>query len=275
MCKISDAHLPSFFHIPFDIRAHPEPPHGPWLVPSKLYAEVNPKAAVNSHDRGASSYVQGRRSLLRFVAERKRHLLLLNENMKQNLGQSRVKNLVFRQDMHELVLGLLQDAVIRSLRWGLQHPKAGLIARCDEGVAAVEKIEGVGCLLYIDTTKNFKLLEEEFEKSVADCHTLVDQITKWERKQQRLGKRAADDPRTTFPPALNLAYSHPPAHFPMAQYKDKKIPVYSLKDMLGAKKVQELLKGTVFEDARALILREGNLTTNAQMLLLRLQGYLT
>jgi hypothetical protein len=190
------------------------------------------------------------------------------------MGVRKRRELVWRNDMDELVLGLLQNAVIKSLKWGLQHPKAGLVARCDEGASGVESIDGVSCLVYRDIIKSCVDLEAEVDRLVKDSHYFHDRVSSIEafgRRKRGMG----NDSIQRHPPALSVAYSHPPAPYPSAPYKDRIIPVYSLTDLLGKENMGELLKETSFESARAIVLKEGNLTTNAQMALLRLQEYLS
>jgi hypothetical protein len=203
----------------------------------------------------------------------KRAGALVNENQRNTMSVVKRKNLVWRENMDEFVLGLLQNAVVRSLRWGLQHPKAGLVARCDEGASGVESIDGVACLLYKDTIKSFLDLDVVVDKLVHECHYFHQRVSKFEATGRRL-KGTSQELIEKFPPALSVAYSHPSTPYPSAPYKDRIMPVYSLVDMLGEEKMAELLKETSFEGARAIVLKEGNLTTNAQMALLRLQEYL-
>jgi hypothetical protein len=185
------------------------------------------------------------------------------------------KNLKWRKDMDEIVLDLLQKAVVKSLRWGLQHPKAGLVARCDEGASAMNNIDGVACLFYQNTINTYVELEALADKLVHECHYFHHRVTSIEAVGRR--KRGPSEGVHTsipHPPALDIKHSHPPAPYPSARYKDRIVPVYSLMDLLGEQKTRELLKETSFEDARAVVVKEGNLTTNAQMALLKLQEYM-
>lgn len=177
--------------------------------------------------------------------------------------------------MDEFVLGLLQNAVVRALRWGFQHPKAGLLARCDEGASVMESIDGVACLLYKNTIESHLDLEAKVDKLVNECRFFYDRVVNLEATGKRLRGTSQEHTLMQRPPALNIAYSHPQEPNPSAPYKDRIVPVYSLMDMLGEEKVGELLSNTAFEDAQAIVLKEGNLTANAQMALLRLQEYLS
>jgi hypothetical protein len=275
LCKITAARLPSFFQIPFEILPHPEPPHPLCVVPSRLFVELTPEVAAKSTKKGAASYAQARRSVLRFVTSAKRVGVFVNEYQRDAMGVFKRKNLVWREDMDEFVLGLLQNAVVRALRWGFQHPKAGLVARCDEGASGIKSVDGVACLLYKDTIKSHLHLEAKVNKLVNECRFFHDRVVNLETAGKRLEGTGQEHTLMKHPPALSISYSHPREPNPSAPYKDRIVPVYSLTDMLGEEKVGELLSNTTFEDARAIVLKEGNLTANAQMALLRLQEYLS
>lgn len=176
--------------------------------------------------------------------------------------------------MDEFVLRLLQSAVVRSLRWGLQHPKAGLVARCDDGAGGVESIDGVACLIYLETIKSdHSTIEAKMDRNIDIVQSLRAKVEDIERDIRKHNNIETFRLRRK-PPEMSIVARRPPARYPSAPYRDHIIPVYSLMDLIGEEKMVELVKDTVFDDARAIVIKEGNLTTNAQMALLRLQEYM-
>ncbi|KAE9972224.1 hypothetical protein Vi05172_g11541 [Venturia inaequalis] len=279
-CNITDAHLPSFFQIPFEVLPHIDPPHQFYLVPTRLFADVTPN--VSYKKTGASNYAQCRQSVLKHVLEEKIHTALINHSQREDMGETKNNKsprfrqrsgVRWRQDMDEFVLGLLQSAVVRSLKWGLQHPKAGLVTRCDDGAANIESIDGVACFIYRETLKSHSDLEAKIDTYISTAQSLSAKIGRTEM-DIRLHNNLDNDHRRRKPPVMSLAASHSPARYSSARYRDRIVPVYSLTDLLGEEKMRDLFKDTAFEDARAFVVKEGNLTTNAQMALLRLQEYM-
>jgi hypothetical protein len=223
--------------------------------------------------------------MLRWLAGKKRWSGVTNQTQYMKLGPAKRKAMKWKGDMEDFVLGLLRRAVLRSLRWGLQHPNSGAVVRCDQGADGVQQLEGVACLLYRDsfTSQRLRDLEEQVEPAVALCDRFVESVIKiqWnaETKRGKTARRKYDLPAYTslhaFPPRLNPRLSNPPPEFSTAPYKGGKIAVYSMIDLLGEEKTNELLQGTAFEDARCLALKEVNLTGSAQEWLLKLQLYMT
>lgn len=175
--------------------------------------------------------------------------------------------------MDDFVLRLMQNAVVRSLRWALQHPKAGLVTRCDGGGSSVESIDGVACLMYRESIKTYSNLEAKIDLLIDTCHRYGQKV---QEVRKRIGQknRESSDGITKLPLSMSVALGCSSARYASTRYKDGIIPVYSLTDMLGEEKMGELLKDTPFEDARTIVVTGGSLTTNAQLALLRLQGYL-
>ncbi|QDS71544.1 hypothetical protein FKW77_005425 [Venturia effusa] len=271
-CQITMAHLPSFFQIPFDFLPSPNPPHRTSIVPARLFSDVTP--GVSYQKSGGSAYVQSRKSVLKYVTAKEKSGQLMAADPSSN-GQRR-KNLSkkpWRKDMDEVVLGLLQDAVVKSLKWGLKHLKAGLVVRCDGGASCVESIDGVACFIYQQTFGRHSDVEAQIDEHIHFAQSMIETVAKIEmaiRKHNNLNI----DGNARQPPTMSLAACRPVVRYPVAPYKDRIIPVYSLMDLLGETKMEKLLKGTAFEDTRAFTIKEGNLTTNAQMALLRLHEYM-
>jgi hypothetical protein len=186
--------------------------------------------------------------------------------------------------MDEFLLNLLRGVVVRSLKWSLLHPKTKGVAEC-AGVEQVEGLDDVACFLYIQSLKSQTLrnLQAEVEAAAARCNGYVEQFKKIRQVTKKKSGTAGianhslpgQSSLSSFPPRPNPKVTDPPLQYPTLPYRDKRIPVYSLKDLLGEGRTTDLLKETVFEDSRYLVVKEGRLTANAQMALMKLQGYLT
>jgi hypothetical protein len=202
----------------------------------------------------------------------------------ERIGKANIKNLIWRADMDELLRDLLRGVVVRSLRWSLVHPMTNGVGKCD-GMEHLETLDDVACVLRIWSQPRQAILDaaEEVEACIARCDALADKLRnfeKWVRRRQgKGGLRDFNVPTqvlvSTSIPRLNPELRNPALEFPTVPYRDKRIPLYCLVDMLGNEKTTELLKDTVFEKSSYLVVKQGRLTAGAQMALMRLQGYLT
>ena len=281
----TQARLPSSLLLDLDVKLDPSPPHNPHLVPSTLFSRSSPSAPQNPQVQGPKTYVQPRLALLKWLSEGKktRWRQIVHARMQDKLGGRALRQLVWRSDMEDFVLGLLRKVVERKLRWILRRGGPGSIVRSDGGVADAKEMQDVGCVIYTGSLSSLELSRVKLE--VEDGFVKAEQLANgfWNllknarakakpREQEALNNWAK---ASRFPPHLNPRFVNPPLHFTTVTCGGRAVPVYSLVDMIGMDKTEELLKDTIFQDARCVVLKEGRITCGAQMWLLRLQAYLT
>lgn len=133
-----------------------------------------------------------------------------------------------------------------------------------------KSIDGAACFIYQQTFWPHSKLEAKIDKNIWNIQLAIKSIEQDSNRKKNLNARV----QLRKLPSMTVTASRPIVRYPTAPYRDRIIPVYSLIDLLGEHKMGELLKDTAFEETRAFVVKEGNLTTNAQMALLRLQIYL-
>jgi hypothetical protein len=281
---MTKAQLPSYFHVPLDIKKNPDPPHDFWMVPSKLFSASSPAAPSDPAVHGPTAYYQSRQSLFRWITNKdmwKRGIGHRNEERMRLEGRNVLQ---WRADMDGFLLELLRGVVIRALRWSLMHPNSKGVVRC-KSVEQAKRLNGVACIIHVDTLTNQAILAvtAEVEAWSSRCDALVEELRKIETfVKRKKGKAGVRDFNVPWPallsasqPRLNPKLAAPPLEYPTVSYRDRRVPLYSLVDVLGAEKTTELLKGTTYEDSSCFVVKESRLTVGAQMALMKLQGYLT
>ena len=92
-----------------------------------------------------------------------------------------------------------------------------------------------------------------------------------------LGGKTSNAPQV--PSLQNPASVYPPPRYPVTHVNNFEgrqipVPVYGLHELLGEEKLAELVKGSVFEDARCVVLKGGDeRTIKAQLALFRLLNF--
>ena len=287
-CPVTDSLLPRFFFIPFDPKPHPDAPTEWHLLPSTLFAQSSPRTPNDAAVRSPQMYVSGRAALLRFMKARQKGTRRvekwkdLNTAVIKWLAKVKVTHLHLNPDIDDLVLNLLQESVVSALKWPLQRPNAGYIETADKGIDAIDEIDDVACILYVDSPKSPEVedLERQVQLCLTKCDGFVNTIDRWQNVLIGGGKEimrewAAETEAPQLVPRLSAHYSLPRLRFPTVAYRGRKVPVYSLQDLLGVDRTRRLLEGTRFGDAKYLVIKESTQGSyKGQEQLLRLQGYL-
>jgi hypothetical protein len=202
----------------------------------------------------------------------------------ERVGNEKRKNMIWRADMDGFLLDLLRGVVVRSLRWSLVHSKSKGVVHCI-GIEHAETLGDVACILQISSQTSQAMLKAtaDVQACIDRCDALTDELRelkKWVRRREgKSGFRDFNVPAQVLMsasiPRLNPAIRSPPLEYPTIQYRDTRIPLYNLEELLGEEKTKELLEDTIFKKSEYLVVKEGRLTAGAQMALMKLQGYLT
>jgi hypothetical protein len=195
------------------------------------------------------------------------------------------RELRIRPGIEGFVLELLRRGVTKSLAWLFKHPAAGLVKACDGGAYAAGEVEGeVAAVLYLIPSCGPEVEEigQRVAREVIEGEIAGRRVRLWQVSVYgRLHPGETHTPKTSNPaPVQNPAAVYPATEWPIVRVSmpeggSKVLPVYGLWELLGEEKVRELVKGTVFEGKRCVVLNGGDVRSlKAQMALLRLQGYL-
>lgn len=267
-CKLTGLRLPEDFHLKFGLQPHPET-GAPWYLPrlasdQKHKSEPTDLSEQESSDVGestsqpdttvsessnpslkrtlSSAHFTARYDALRFISNlRRRHLRALIPFVWKEDPSLDLDDLVWREDMAEYVLALLRNNVVHRLT-SLGARPVGYISPC-LGWDHIDKHHQVAAVLWLGGPLPMN-------------------------KHIRAGGGSTDEEedkekRDMGPPAYAMVY-----------YRNRYIPAYNLPDLLGRRLLSRLETGCEHFKGSMAVLKQKHLTTEAQLGLWRLMGYL-
>ncbi len=267
-CLVTGARLPAFFHVKFLPVIHPTtgalwfepeehaPSQGkPEIVTARTEEEDSHiedtataqetlkvmKAEKSSSLRSARAqgggYMLASRSLLQVVSQASRRQGAIRKFVPYRWKTSG-DIFIWREDMEEYVLGIIRRTLVGKLKY-LQHRHSGYISTVVEGVDGIQKCKDLGCVLWLGAIKSGASYSNTNLK-----------------------------PPSPFPP-------EGPSPYLMVNYQGHHVPVYNLRAMLGVDCLQALRDSSEIFTGESVMLKAKAITVKTQMLLWRLQIYVT
>ncbi|KAF2803706.1 uncharacterized protein BDZ99DRAFT_452746 [Mytilinidion resinicola] len=266
LCSATLLRLPSDLLLSMQVKLHPTT-EAPWLVPAAL--------ASKSNNHGVPVRYLAQESMILYLTRNKREpwKYTLPLRIVENLG-SAIKKLVWREDMPALLLSILRKQLVANLRWFFGKTSNHLVPCESQSPTDVDHIDDVSCILCLRTlTTGVDHLHTELTQIVLKAEQSADKISKRHRQTYDTSKTSSDPPPHV--PRLKPSLRFPPLHFPTAVWRGRRVPVYSLIDLLGEEHLAELIKDTKFQDEKnVVVMRESRIAVSAQIKLMQLQAYL-
>ncbi|KAF2702653.1 hypothetical protein K504DRAFT_475117 [Pleomassaria siparia CBS 279.74] len=270
-CRSNFIILPAALLITLHPRPHPET-SDPWLLPVSL--------TTNKHHLGVPFRFLGRQLVAQQLGKKSGWKSGLYSRFTEHLGLSKMKKVVWREDMSDLILKLLRKRLLNKLRWSFQ--KVGRLVPCKSPRKEdIEEFEDVSCVLYLDTLKT--RADDIQAQSVRIIKAVEREAEYWANKFNR-GQDPHEDARVTHVPpmwyrgplypTLSPRLRFPPLQFSTTVWRGGKIPVYSLTDLLGAEGMKVLVEGSSLEGVGCVVMRRGRHNVPVEMELMQLQAYL-
>lgn len=276
--------LPSHLLLSLHLKPHPETQE-PWLLPLSISAPRVPKNhgppirfLASMHN---TAYLTRKKAHWRPAIERRFTTLL---------GTTALEKLVWREDMPDLILKLLRDRAVEKLSWYFKW--RGRLALAKSPLPShLEAIDNVSCVLFYGSLKTrAHELQQEAEEIVAD-------IDKWviyfrtnfgsyvdphkSMASVSGGKTAGYKTPSWYEPLVPRLTSRalfPPLEYSTTIWRGRKVPLYSLTDMLGEEKALQLLEMRGDEEAiekrGCWVMKCGRHNVSVELLLLQLNSYL-
>ncbi|KAF2007958.1 hypothetical protein P154DRAFT_453300 [Amniculicola lignicola CBS 123094] len=265
--RILDVNLPAAFLATFHARAHPETEE-PWLLPVSL---TTSKKHLGTAVRVVNSKI--------FIENINRRIWGRYNRLVEKLG-SKVQKIIFREDMATLILSLMQKSLFSKLRWNTKQ--LGRLTPCaSPRVEDIDAIDDVSCVLFFPSLKTpaddiqaraaeiSKTLDKHAHAFAAVSKDFVDPHNRKNVTHHSPGWYHGP-PAPVFHPRVQF----PELEFPTTMWRGRKVPVYSLTDLLGEEMARGVVQGTEHEDKGCVVVRRGRHNVPMEMELLRLQGYL-
>ncbi|KAF2272466.1 uncharacterized protein EI97DRAFT_436957 [Westerdykella ornata] len=290
-CRLTHILLPSDLLLSLHARNHPGTTD-PWILPVSATTTTKKK---EKQQLGAPFRFINRQVVLEELGRRRKWAHSMGPRFEEAVGKTRLSKIVWREDMVDFVLGLMRKRVLGALRWGFgrvgQYVPVASPRTVDLEGMMTQKGNGngngngkgvdVSCVLVLGTLKTHA------EDLQARCKRISDTLKELATSTAEILRPYLDPHRqkgvTHHPPwwyrgplvpTLQPRLWIPPLEFKTTVCGGKKVPVYSLCDLLGEENLNELLADSKFKDDKCLVIPRGRHNVPVETLLMELQAFL-
>lgn len=201
--------------------------------------------------------------------------------MEAHYGSTKVARMVWREDLPSLVTDLMQKQLTNKLSWNFTW-RGRLIPVASPRNEDIEKVDDVSCVLI------FGSLRTRADEIQEQSKSLVEEMQKWSSYiakgwQDKLDPHRSPEVTHTSPawyveplvPHLQPRIRCPELEFKTTTWRSRKVPLYSLTDLLGEEKARQLIEGSKYAGERCVVLKSARHNVPVEILLMRLQAYIT
>jgi hypothetical protein len=198
----------------------------------------------------------------------------------EKFGGHGLKNMVWREDMADLILDMMRKRMAKKLAWNFGF-RGRLIPVASPRTEDIDHLEDVSCVLIV------RSMQTRAEDSQHQAEKHRDELDKWssyfyESFAKILDPHAAPGVTHTSPnwyigplvPRLQPRLQFPELGFPTTVWRGRDVAVYSLTDLLGEAKAQELVEGSKYMGERCVVLKRARHNVPVEILLMQLQAYI-
>ncbi|KAF1839741.1 hypothetical protein BDW02DRAFT_584960 [Decorospora gaudefroyi] len=269
-CRATLISLPAAFLTSLHARPHPTT-NDPWLLPVSL--------TTGKKHFGPPYRFAGRHLITAQLGKKKGWEKGIYGRMVEKFGGRALKQMVWREDMPELIVGLMRERLANKLSWNFEF-RGRLIPVASPLSEDIENVGDVSCVLL------FRSLRTRAHDLQGQAEGHGAELEKW---SSYFGKNFAAklDPHAApwvthhsphwysgpVVPRLQPRLQFPELEFHTTIWRGRKIAVYSLTDLLGENKAQVLIAGSKYADERCVVLKTARHNVPVGILLMQLQAY--
>jgi hypothetical protein len=270
-CRATLVSLPIAFLTSLHARPHPTT-NDPWLLPVSL--------TTDKRHLGPPYQFIGRQFVAAQLGRKKVWEKGLYARITEKLGSSSLKKMVWREDLPELILGLMQDQLLKKLSWSFGF-RGRLIPVASPRAEDIEHVDDVSCVLIFGSLRT---RANDFHDR---ARTIIDEMDKWSSYvakgfEDKLDPHAAPDVTHKSPswyveplvPRLQSRVRYPELDFKTTLWRGKKVAVYSLTDLLGNDKAQQLISARKYDGERCVVVKRARQNVSVELALMQLQAYI-
>ncbi|KAI8939674.1 hypothetical protein NX059_003432 [Plenodomus lindquistii] len=272
-CRLTSILLPNDFFIALHARPHPTT-NDPWLLPVSLVSQEK--------HLGPPFYFINRQKAVAQLSKKKGWEKVLSPRTVEKFSGLNLKNMVWREDMPDFVLQTMRNKILKKLSWNFNF-RGRLVPVQSPRSEDIEHIDDVSCILI------FRTLRTRADKSQQELINVQKELEKWANYSIKnfaaiLDPHASPDVTHHSPswyneplvPRLQPRLQYPELEFPTASWRGRKVALYSLADMLGEEKAQELIRGSnsKYADAKCVIIKRARHNVPVEMLLMQVHAYI-
>ena len=200
--------------------------------------------------------------------------------MVEKLGSNNLRKLVWREDLPDLILDLTQKQLVNKLSWNFGF-RGRLTPVASPRSEDLEDVDDVSCVLFFGTLRT---RADDIQDRVIETVTELDKWSSYVAKnfESRLDPHVAPEVTHKAPswyygplvPRLQNRLRYPELDFQSTMWRGKKAAVYSLTDLLGLDKAQQLIEGSRYARERCVVMKQTRHNVPVELLLMRLQAYI-
>ena len=200
--------------------------------------------------------------------------------MSEKLGALKLKNMVWREDMPDLILEMLRKRLCNQLNWYFGF-RGRLIPVASPRTEDIENVEDVSCVLIFRSLRTrADDLQVQLDKNKVELEKWSSYFVK--SFPSKLDPHAAPGVTHTSPqwysgpvvPRLQPRLQFPELEFHTTTWRGKMVAVYSLTDLLGDENTQALVEGSKCADEKCVVLKRGRHNVPIEILLMQAQAYI-
>ncbi|KAH8727101.1 hypothetical protein GQ44DRAFT_612234 [Phaeosphaeriaceae sp. PMI808] len=270
-CRATLILLPVAFLTTLHARPHPTT-DDPWLLPISLTTD---KAHL-----GPPYPFIGRHAVTTQLGKKKLWERGLYARFEEKYGSKNVKRMVWREDLPDLIVDLMQKQLVKKLSWNFSF-RGRLIPVASPGSSDIEDKDDISCVLI------FGSLRTHADNIQTRANAIIAEVGKWSSYVtktfvDKLDPHASPHVTHSSPtwyteplvPRLQPRFQYPELEFKSTMWRGRKVPLYSLTDLLGEEKARQLIKGSKYEEATCVLMKKGRHNVAVEILLMRLQAYI-
>ncbi|KAI4959441.1 hypothetical protein J4E86_003163 [Alternaria arbusti] len=263
--------LPSAFLTSLHARPHPTT-KDPWLLPVSL--------TTDKKHLGPPHRFLGTRRVTVQLGKKKAWEKALNSRMAEKFGGLGLKKMVWREDMPDFILDIMRKTAASKLSWNFGF-RGRLIPVASPRTEDIESVEDVSSVLIFRSLHN---RGDDMQK-MADLN--MAELEKWSAYftksfEAKLDPHATPEVTHSSPhwytgpviACLQPRLMFPELEFHTTTWRGRKVAVYSLTDLLGEDKAQELIKGSKYADEKCVVMKRARHNVPVEILLMQLQAYI-
>lgn len=220
--------------------------------------------------------ISARRPLIEQLGQRDTWKAHLDRRLVEKLGGAKLAKMVWREDMPDLILALMQKKLSNKLRWHLKH--SGQLVPCASPRSEdIEGIDDVSCIITFFSLKTIAdKIQHKAKQTASRTDYLANGVVEALKDLDPDKSKQATSPllwNGRLVPRFQPRALYPPLEFNTTQWRESTVAVYSLYDLLGEGKFKELLQGTKFEEVGCVALKTEKLNLTIEVLLAQMQAY--
>jgi hypothetical protein len=255
------------------LHARPHPTtNDPWLLPVSL--------TTDKKHLGPPFRFLGNRVVATHMGKKKFWQKQIYSRMEEKLGSSTLQRMVWREDLPNLILDLMQNQLVQKLSWNFGF-RGRLIPVASPRPEDLQDVDDVSCVLIF---RSLRTRADDILDRAHDVNAEMDKWASWVAKNyvDKLDPHAAPHVTHKSPPwyieplvpRLQPRIQCPKLDFKHAIWRGRKVALYSLTDLLGEDKARQLVEGSQYAGEKCVVLKRARHNVPVELLLMRLQAYI-